>query len=586
MKLKPLFYIDYDFTEGIVAIQPTPTPAPAPTPAPFSMFNPSPMDKQLPIRMDAPLYQKSSTQRLEGGIGAALSFYYKNATGVAAQFWAQVGLMPMHGTEISSVRYASTLAEAQAMEGYKQAPQEITQVRSMKAGESVTYKTKGGVIFLGSAGISFAGVNVTSLAQGIWETYVEKVDARQVYVKITQSELNALSVGTSLGLAQIGVQNFKNTDDGFSYLMDMNDVEAAKVYYDLVRGNVAAAQLAAEKLSQKVSLTAPVVQKIETFKRISKGKASTFFFGLPIVLNASTSKSKIESFSTTDIHLDNARVEAQFGIYDLTTVTKAFSSHTTNTRGFYGVRYKGSDLKTGQLREQGEMGQFTWMAQDDKTSMRSYLFSLNQIIAETGLDMAQLRMPEKFVDLGFSNITVNMTLGHENTQRILAKGRSMQKASFVKWSQDRTSWMYARKGNALCTKQLPEGTDCLTALTNETTYAAKKMQAALDKMAANYSNDVEYTKAYAEFGQHALTNQVTLGMAMSLAGDGVQVVFATEGTMFTQVVMNFVSTAQDGELRMVKSNGYDTASYLEPVNKRSRFHGLITSKSIPGLGSP
>jgi len=345
---------------------------------------------------------------------------------------------------------------------------------------------------LGIVAILPGMTHVRTLVQGTWEIYVEKVDSSRVYVKITNSELNALSVGAGGGFAQIGLQKFKGTDDGFSYLMNINDTDTTKVYYDFVRGNIVLAQKLAEKIAtKKTVMGTAVIQKIDAFKRISKGRSSTFLFGLPIVLNASTSKSKIQSFSTTDMYLDDTRVNAQFGIFDQTSTAKAFSSHTTKTRGFYGARYKSFGLKDGKMREMGEMGQFTWIDQDDSTSMRSYKNNLDQIISETGLDAVSMRMP------------------------------------------------------------LNETQDCLTVVKNETTVAAKKMLAALDKMAQNFKDDVEYTKAYAELGQYALTNQITLGMALNLAGEGAEVVFAREGTLYS-----------------------------------SRFHGIITNFTLTGLGSP
>ena len=135
----------------------------------------------------APVYLKTSYELLEGSMGAATGFYFENATGIASQFWAQVGLAPMKGQEISSVRYFSTLAEAKKTKGYNSAPLNISELYKWQQGESVSYKSKGGIAFVAGTGIGLMGLTSTSVALGTWETYVEKVDTNRAYIKITKS---------------------------------------------------------------------------------------------------------------------------------------------------------------------------------------------------------------------------------------------------------------------------------------------------------------------------------------------------------------------------------------------------------------
>ena len=588
-----MFYIDYDFFIRVVAIDAADTSA---IPMVASLYS----DKKTPTYLNlqttksASTYQNTFFELLEGGLGASLNFHYKNATGAAAKMWSLLGILPMKGTEVTSVRYSDNLKSAKSISGYKTVPSEVEQVQKMKTGESVAYKSKGGVIFLGTLGMGLASLNTTSLAQGIWETYIEKVDERSAYVKITSSKLDALSMGAAVGLAQIGVQNFKNTDDGFSYLVDLNDNEAAKVYADLVRGNVAAAQVMAEKMKNEHTsmFTKLTVQKVESFKRMSKGRTTSFFFGLPIILNAQTTKSRIQSHSTTDVHVDNSKIEATFGIYDETFATKAFKTHTNQTQGFYSIRYKATDMTSKKVTDAGEMGQFTWLVQDEKTSTGDFSSSLQDIVNTTGLDVIGMKMPKDSMDLGFTSIVVNIGLSDENMKNIVSKSKSILSKDISQWVTERVKFVHAKKGDRACKSAVPENKisgvseSCVDILNRETLAATLKMQSAFKKMMQNYSNDVAYTKAFAELGQYALTNQVTLGILLSMAGEGADVVFSAEGTLLKTYILSFKTTAKDGELLMVDTKESTMAQALQPQNKKSRYHGVFSTRSLPSLGSP
>jgi hypothetical protein len=531
----------------------------------------------------APLYQKTSFELLEGGAGAALSFYFKNATGTLSRLWAQVGLMPMRGTEVSSVRYFKTLAAAKNAKGYTKAPLDVTITYKWEIGDSITYKSKGGTIFVAGAGVGIAGLNHTSLAQGTWETFVEKVDKTKVYVKITNTQLDAYATGSGAALVAGARTSFNNADDGFSYLIDLSTEEGRKVYSDLVRGNVAAAQKYASEIQLSPEL--PAVIKIENFKRVSKGKGYSLFLGIPIFLNAVNSENKIESYEKSDLVFDNSSVDAIIGIYDFTTKTRAFGTHTTVSKGFYGVRYGVTDLKTKESLENSEFGRFTWMYQDDNSSMRSLHSNLNQLIQETGLEQLKIQLPNRAADMDFTNLTLNITLNEKNIRNMMASSVGRNANTMKNWAQKRVEHAYRTYGNSLC-KTSNESEACESEIRSQTMYSSSKMQAALKKMSSNTRNSKAYTKAFAEFGQAAMANQLTLAMAISMAGEGVEVSFVAEGTYFKtrQLHLRTVGTESQFETRDSKDTTVDSS--LNPVYKRSRFHGVITNRNLIGLGAP
>ncbi len=603
LKIDPLFYLDYDFGAGIVAVKrdvrqeipPTMPPAPAPALAALGLKTTNRIaqipemrtDKseamKLQVVSDASVYLKTSFEILEGGVGAAAGLYFENATGLASTFWSMIGIMPMKGTEISSVRYFKTLNEAKKGEGYRSAPLNVNDLYSWEAGESVSYKSKGGVIYLGGLGFGLAGMNTSKLAQGSWETYVEKVDARHVFVKITKGQIDSLSVGTGAFLTSVGVQTFANSDEGFSYLINIQQEEARKVYQDLVRGNVAAAQVAVGKANSVLYVG---VQKVESFKRVSKGKGRSLFFGVPILLNAASSESKIQTISTSDLHVDNNKIDAQFGIYDFTTQTRAFGTHTTKSRGFYGVRYMVADLQTKALKETGELGRFSWMYQDDNSSFRTINRSMEDLMMQTGLTSLRVMVPSIASEIDFSNISLNITFSAENAQNVATRMSRMSKQNIRSWADERSKYAFAKFGNGLCSSSTNESANCQESVISQTRYAVSKMEDALALMNNSWTDNASYTKAFAEFGRAAMTNQVSLQIALGLAGEGVKVGFAVEGSTINPLRMNLETTSEEGKFRQVDDRSVETDQSLDPQYKRSRFHGLISNRNLTGLYSP
>ncbi len=540
---------------------------------------------KVKLTKDAPLYLKTSYELLEGGIGAAAGFYFENATGIASQFWAQVGLMPMKGTEISSVRYFKTLVDAKKTKGYTVAPMSVTELYKWEQGENVSFKSKGGIAFIAGTGIGLMGLTSTSVAMGTWETYVEKVDASRAYVKITKSKLEAFSKGAGSFLASMAVQKFENSDDGFSYLVDLQLDEGRKVYQDLLRGNVIAAQIAAEKIAKNPLLKASV-QKVESFKRISKGKGFNVFFGLPIFLNAAAAQSKIQTFSTTDLHIEDSRVNAQFGIYDFTTQTRAFGNHTTTSRGFYGVRYTVADIKTGKQTDSGEMGRFSWMYQSDNSSKKSISRSLEDLMQQTGLKSLRVSIPEVSADMDFSNISLNISMNAATVEQIGRRMSGMTKEILLTWTEQRIQHVISNSGMGVCVDSqdsLTNRADCETSFKLQTQSGIEKMKEALEMMAQVKNDDVKYTKAFAEFGKAAMSNQVTLQMALSMASRGVQLNFAIEGTFIDPVQVNLETTSKDGEYIIIDEKSANSDQTLDPQFKRSRFYGMSANKNLTGL---
>ncbi|GIL16540.1 MAG: hypothetical protein BroJett040_02910 [Oligoflexia bacterium] len=564
-----MFYLDYDSGTGISNLTPNTLRGPG---------------QQDVIEVDnfALGFQKTSYELMEGGIGAGVRFYYENATGWEKNFWAHVGIIPMKGKEVTSVRYAKTYEEAQNLPGFKSAPLNVTDLYQWKNGESVSYMSKGGVIFVAGTGVGMIGINTAHVAQGTWETYVEKVDHSHAYVKITKSNLESYSIGTGASLVTVGLSQFNNADDGFSYKLDLNQAEGRKVYEDLVRGNIAAAELVANKYKALVLVESPVV-KVETFKTQSKGNSFNIFIGLPLILNSSSSSGKVQSFATTDFHLDKNIVSANYGIYDTQTRTRAFGTHTFSDKMFYGAQFKVSDYNKNVI-EKGYFGRMSWIYQDDKATASSLKMKIEELYDATGIQSVLVQVPE-VGSIGTAGVAMNITFSEENTNRMIQAAYDLGRKEFARQALEKFEAAYAKAGNNVCPLGM-QAQNCKQEMTNRTQYAAVKMQDALIQMHLNKGNAVEFTKAYAEFGKALMDNRFALAQAMKVAGAGVKVNYSIEGTRISNYNLNLITTDKEGVMKRVDIYSAEGDRSLFPANKRSRYRGVVVMPYDPGLTTP
>jgi hypothetical protein len=218
--------------------------------------------------------------------------------------------------------------------------------------------------------------------------------------------------------------------------------------------------------------------------------------------------------------------------------------------------------------------------------MRSLQQSVNALVEETGLDAVKITLPEGRSRMDYTNLSLNVIFDDNNVARLLNSSGGISPRGITQWSAERSRRAYALKGDGLCKLQPNENFSCEADIANKSAYAARKMQAALEKMRNNRANAAEYTAAFAEFGKAAMTNQVTLGMALLMAGPGVEIDFMAEGTYFRAHQISFKTTPVEGQYKSLSKASIQRDPSLNPEKKRSRYHGLITNKSFSGLGAP
>lgn len=507
-------------------------------------------------------------QLIEGGIGPAGKFFFENASGLKSLLGAGVGLIPVKGSKSFSVQYASTQNELARLPKITKAPTNAQELNDWSIGDSVQYTSEGGLMYFGAVGVGPLSAGPTRVAKGSWSVYVEKAAEKVAYVRISKAKLKALSVAAGAGLLSVSTSNFNDEDNSFSYLVDVKSEKGRHIYEDLVRGNVGAIQT--EVKSGKF------VRQVDAQVVLRKGKLSHVFLGLPIILNETVTKGTITNVTKSDLILDQSKVNVTYGIYLNDQRNRFLDTHAAKTVVFYGAKFNGV-ARDGAF--DGMFGKYSVTMGDDTTSNRSLKNMVGELVKKSGLDAAlKIRVP-KDTRMDFGSGQLDVTFSQANTQAMMDRAARMTEKEFV----GKMMAVYAKNfgdGDSdvlgLCKNKEVE---CIEDTQAQTKRSLSKMHKALMKMRATIGNDIEFTKAYAEFGREVSQNGMMVQAAVTLAGAGVGVYMKLEGERISTYEVGLRSTGRGIEMSQVDPSTLQNDS-ADPRANANQNRGLLVGPGV------
>lgn len=521
--------------------------------------------------------QKTSYGFLVGGLGAKMTWWYDNATGVAKQWWAYVGIAPLIGRQMNSVRYYRTYDEADKAVGYKSVPSTARSADVLSQGDSVTYLSTGGLIFSAGTGLNVVGVGATAIAQGTWETYIEKVDNEHVYVKLTKGKLTSFSVSTGVAIVQVSETAFRNSDDGFSYLYNLSTEVGRKAYEDVIRGNVIASDQISKSRPRNLVEKAAVL-KVATFTNLNTGRFLGVSMGLPIIWNSAYTKGNINSYSTTDFHINNKTARVHYGIYSETKNFQLWNRHRETDLMFYGAKYT---INSPEGNEDGTFGRYSFAYRNEHTTSRRLNKSIAGLIQHTGIDDLSIDVPDDD-KLGYAGVEFNTTLSEDNTKRLMAAAQKYGDSYFINIA-DRYYNDYRRKGDVYNNCLGPATPICWDHILDETHEAMRDMRKELIAMIDLRGKDPKaYAAAYGRFGEAMTKNHIAYRTALEIAGPGIEISYLVEGAKISMYYKAWRTTREPNQWDLTDDpNAKEGAYPFEPRLRHSQIQGLIVN---PGLG--
>lgn len=584
--LEPLFHLSFDYGSYIVNLTPQFRDVKPKTSVGQYDTRPMASHDSLVYGDFRDGFQKTVYGSMEAGLGAQLSFWYENATGIRKDWWGSIGVLPIIGKDTQSVRYVNTLDRARSISGRWQVPKNATDLDRWDPGDSITYVSKGALVFSLGTGWGPVGIGVAKYAEGSWETYVEKVGSERAYVKMTRGKLNSFAMYTSVAIVSLNLSEFKSADDGFSFVFDLTTEVGRKAYEDMIRGNVIASEQFATQKPANFVERAPV-QKVETFRSVATGKVASRSLFLPIIWDATYSRGRVNSFTTSDMHIDRNTARANYGVFTDSESSRFWTRHKEKAFMFYGAKYSVENWDT-KARMSGMFGTYSYSFRHENSNAGRLRDGIMELVKKTGLTTLMVGIPDRH--LGYTGLEFNVNFDDDNTMRLMAAAQKMSEDAFV----------------AMTTKQIKEyvnvnndpynycpssgnsesgydnGVACLNQLSWKTKVAARKMYAGLKSMYKHMnSNPKAFSAAYASFGEGMAENLFTFRTAMKLAGPGISVDYLIEGTYIS---MYFREWTVDGEGKWAPN--FDKPKYkglpFNPATRHSQVRGMIIGNSDAG----
>lgn len=581
-KLESLLLLNFDYGQYIINL----TPHPEFAPEEHSLQNAflAKNHESLVYGDFRNGFQKTVYGFIEAGMGSQVRFWFSNMASWSPSFWAFVGVLPVMGKETESTRYVSTLEKAYAMSARHKIPESSNDLEKWDPGDSITYIASGGIVFTASVGAGPIGVGGARLAQGIWETYVEKIGTHQVYVKFTATKLQALSVFGTAAIITIANSNFSSADDGFSYLFDLDTELGRKAYEDMIHGNVFSISILAADKPQNYVETVPV-QKVESFRTVASGSMASKALLIPIIWNSVYSKGRIHSFTTSDLNIEKTTTKVHYGIFTTSEDSRFWRTHKEKDVMFYGAKYF-VDNWGHHTHMEGMFGNYSYAFRHDNSSGERLRDGIEELIKKTGLEYLRLNVPES-PDLGYTGIEFNIKFNEENTRRLIQSAYKIKLSQLIQTAQRYANNYFQGTGDIYLYCHHPKegasiqeaGTQCLMDVTQRTDEMVGKMYNALKKMGATVDKDPKaFTAAYGEFGEAMAENAFTFKLAMNLAGPGAVIDYLIEGTMTSMYFRRWITT-QYGNWIPIKYQSHHGGQF-DPQVRHSKARGVITGQNF------
>ncbi|HEY8269383.1 MAG TPA: hypothetical protein VIG33_00725 [Pseudobdellovibrionaceae bacterium] len=579
-RVEPFFFLDFDWGTWTVNLTPY-------NPKPSSLSESESLSKFRRDRMIMDDYrdglQKLTHGTLSLGLGAKVAFWYRSFSDLLTRWWSYVGIMPIVGVNVESVRYFKTVAEARHGKGYLKVPGHASDLISWSQGDSITYICRGGLLFGATIGYSLVDAGAALVAQGTWETYIEKIEENKIYLKITKGKMATLSAFTAATIVELSVAGFKSRDDGFSFLYNLNTEVGRKAYEDAIRGNIIASEKIAEAVPTNYVEAAPVL-KVSTFKNLSTGRLISAELGLPLIWNKTYSRGKVLSYSATDFHVKNKVAKVNYGIYSEKSNYRFFNRQRETDVRFYGSHYT---IEEQGKTDVGMFGRYGYAYMNDHSSGEKLNGAVRKLINLTAMDELQVDIPQE--NLAYAAIDFNTTLSKEHTLHLMDLAQREGKRAIYKVA-DRylQSYSLSKDVYGYCKGIHPQ---CWLDLRDDSYNAIEKMYRALLEMYTEKNRDAKaFARAYGEFGEAMAKNFITFRTVLELAGPGVEINYLIEGARMSMYYKSWTTTEVPNQWSVAnnpndrgKSSDKNSELPFEPRLHRSKTRGIIVNPNHGGL---
>lgn len=570
--------------------------------------------------------------RLGAGLGPRVQ---KMIAGNGRSF---IGLTPIAEVEVQSTRYVDSLYEAMnlrsSLEDLRRIPDVDDFLHLWKEGESYSYQSRGGIMFLAGIGIGPIGLNFSFINEsssllntfnqaddeeiptleitGSWKVTLRRYSDTHAHLKITSSDVNSANIHLGSDIMSLSHTESSIKNQTFSYTYDLRLPEGRDLFTKAMYGDIISTQNYIRKSPQETP-QALAAQQISTSQGFEYGSLTSFYIGIPFIISSTWSSGEIYNFSRRNTTLNNSEVETHYSIYLRDRQTHEQTSKRGRTELFYGAAY--FDTKNQKLEY---LAQYKWSWSDEQSNHWRINMAMKELVQITGLTSLKLNItaPDHLSNkLDYSAVNFNFTISPQKIEHLIQKAQTTDQNDWVRFAKEQIeSYFIARDTSAdpwsICpydnpstssesgpfslaeTSPLPNSPafknieNCKQTQIRRTEQSLGLIQAKLLEIddlinnARNHTNTSEtakaLSKALADLGPHITSTPFVFHSLLSHIGTGLRMNYEVKGTHISYYALELETTeAPNQAVATFKSPPLMTSDY------EGTYSGSVVSTSRP-----
>lgn len=323
------------------------------------------------------------------GVGAAITHTACSSFGLSA------GVAAVKSGQTVFTRFVEGIGDIKNIR--KKIPFEVEEFDHWKLGESVSYLTEGGVVFMAGAGFRpVIGVGTKYMITGGWKYSIKKTGCDTVTLKVMKVKAKTGAAYTGTTFVSLSSAKMKSMANGFKFRVYLKDPAAAIAYEEALKGNMEPLQeMANDPLHSSV-------QKIENVEVNMEGKRKKLSVGIPFLYFKKQTSRYLQYQDVDYLEQDKKKI-SNYGIFVKDKKARTVTKHKNQQVLFYGGV---ADLKDNydESLSRDYNGFFTFSYENDWGESWKFKKGLEKLMATTGMEEYLYASIPKKEKLGYIEI--------------------------------------------------------------------------------------------------------------------------------------------------------------------------------------
>lgn len=468
------------------------------------------------------------------GLGVAVSVGLAGAGAAGAPFSFGGGALPIFGKGVISERYVSSYDEAKNLPA-PYIPKSADEVDYWADGDSISYRTEGGVALFAGAQYAGVGVGVPVYIKGEWGVYLQKLSKNHFLYSIHRIRMIHASALFGTVFAKVGPHVMAKVKKTYSFKLDLSHNEAREQFKKLMRGSLSQAQKLADDPD------AGFIQNFKNIRYSDKGIGYRAILGFPIFIRRIWAMNNVDSKTHEYSFDDDKDARVYEHIYDkyntFRHIRNFFKKENRHKKFKHSNRHR---IATGQVRVQTETsreykGEIGWSYTNDVADKKNLKGALKRLKRFTGLS-DEIDLDWKGDKrLGFVGLFFKLSLDRESLKFLHTQLSSRSAHLLEEGNIIVDDYFKVKKDPAkLCSKKVFKS-HCVQSYKRRTQQALGKVKKKLDRFFKNAHSSKTEARLIAKVARYISSTPFALQTVMGSSRRYFQASYRVNGEKFRPI---------------------------------------------------